>query len=103
MRKVGIAAVEGARDCGLVRQTRRMDVMRGHDAGTADPQGSLLGVDSRLAPLLEGEESSFCARLAARGGVVICDQDIVDCLSRGHRCVGGWVWISALSGTRSSS
>ena len=79
MRKVGIAAVEGARDCGLVRQTRRMDVMRGHDAGTADPQGSLLGVDSRLAPLLEGEESSFCARLAARGGVVICDQDIVDC------------------------
>ena len=56
-----------------------MDVMRGHDAGTADPQGSLLGVDSRLAPLLEGEESSICARLAARGGVVICDQDIVDC------------------------
>jgi hypothetical protein len=31
--------------------------------GTADPQGSLLGVDSLLAKLFAGDENSFYARM----------------------------------------
>ncbi len=51
--------------------------------GTADPQGSLLGVDSLLARLFEGDETSFYARLAARGDEVISDADFADCYSSG--------------------
>jgi len=51
--------------------------------GTADPQGSLLGVDSLLARLFEGDESSFYARLAARGDEVICDEDFAECYVSG--------------------
>jgi transposase len=51
--------------------------------GTVDRQGSLLGVDSLLSSLFEGDESSFYARMAARGGEVIADEDFVDCYSKG--------------------
>jgi transposase len=51
--------------------------------GTADRQGSLLGVDSLLARLFEGDESSFYARLAARGDEVIADEDFADCYASG--------------------
>jgi transposase len=51
--------------------------------GTADPQGSLLGVDSLLARLFEGDDDSFYARLAAGGGGVICDEDFADCYVAG--------------------
>lgn len=51
--------------------------------GTVDRQGSLLGVDSLLAPLFEGDESSFFAWMAARGGELIRDDDFADCYSAG--------------------
>lgn len=51
--------------------------------GTVDRQGSLLGVDSWLSSLFEGDESSFYARMAARGGELIRDEDFVDCYSAG--------------------
>lgn len=49
--------------------------------GTVDRQGSFLGVDSLLAPLFEGDEDSFYARLAAHGDEVISDQDLAECYS----------------------
>jgi transposase len=51
--------------------------------GTADCQGSLLGVDSLLSRLFEGDETSFYARMAARGGELIRDEDFADCYSAG--------------------
>ena len=51
--------------------------------GTADRQGSLLGVDSLLARLFEDDDSSFYARMAARGDDVISDEDFADCYSSG--------------------
>ncbi len=51
--------------------------------GTVDRQGSLLGVDSLLARLFEGDESSFYARLAAQGDELISDEDFADCYSAG--------------------
>lgn len=51
--------------------------------GTADPQGSLLGVDSLLARLFEGDDDSFYARLAARGDQVISDEDFAECYTAG--------------------
>jgi transposase len=51
--------------------------------GTVDSQGSLLGVDSLLSSLFEGDESSFYARMAARGGELIRDEDFADCYSAG--------------------
>lgn len=51
--------------------------------GTVDGQGSLLGVDSLLARLFEGDESSFYARLAVHGGDLIRDEDFADCYSVG--------------------
>lgn len=50
---------------------------------TVDRQGSLLGVDSLLSSLFEGDESSFYARMAARGGELIRDEDFADCHSAG--------------------
>ena len=41
--------------------------------GTADRQGSLLGVDSLLARLFEGDDNSFYARLAAHGDEIVRD------------------------------
>src|SRR6266542_1886278 len=49
--------------------------------GTVDRQGSLLGVDSLLEKLFEGDESSFYARLAAHGHEVITDDDFAECYS----------------------
>lgn len=49
--------------------------------GTVDRQGSLLGVDSLLAPLFEGDDNSFYARLAACGDEVISDEDFTTCYS----------------------
>lgn len=51
--------------------------------GTVDRQGSLLGVDSLLARLFEGDDSSFYARMAAHGDELICDEDFADCYSSG--------------------
>jgi transposase len=51
--------------------------------GTVDRQGSFLGVDSLLARLFEGDESSFYARLAAHGDDLIRDEDFADCYSAG--------------------
>lgn len=51
--------------------------------GTVERQGSLLGVDSLLAGLFEGDESSFYARMAAHGGELIRDEDFADCYSAG--------------------
>lgn len=51
--------------------------------GRADRQGSLLGVDSLLARLFEGDEHSFYARLAARGDEVIADEDFAECYASG--------------------
>ncbi|MCA1670981.1 MAG: IS1182 family transposase [Actinobacteria bacterium] len=51
--------------------------------GTVDRQGSLLGVDSLLSSLFEGDESSFYARMVARGGELIRDEDFADCYSAG--------------------
>jgi transposase len=47
--------------------------------GTVDYQGSLLGVDSLLAKLFEGDDSSFYARMAAHGAELIADEDFADC------------------------
>lgn len=51
--------------------------------GTVDRQGSLLGVDSLLSKLFEGDDSSFYARMAARGDWLISDEDFADCYSAG--------------------
>lgn len=51
--------------------------------GTVDRQGSLLGVDSLLSKLFEGDDSSFYARMAAHGGELIADEDFADCYSTG--------------------
>ena len=52
--------------------------------GTVDRQGSLLGVDSLLARLFEGDHDSFYARLAARGGEIIVDEDFAECYTVGR-------------------
>ena len=51
--------------------------------GTADRQGSLLGVDSLLAKLFEGDENSFYARLATRGDEIVRDEDFAACYAQG--------------------
>jgi len=51
--------------------------------GTVDRQVSLLGVDSLLSALFEGDDSSFYARLATHGADLIRDEDFVDCYSVG--------------------
>lgn len=51
--------------------------------GTVDRQGSLLGVDSLLSRLFEGDESSFYARMAEHGARLIRDEDFADCYSTG--------------------
>ncbi len=51
--------------------------------GTVDRQGSLLGVDSLLARLFEGDDSSFYARMAAHGDELISDEDFADCYASG--------------------
>ena len=51
--------------------------------GTVDRQGSLLGVDSLLSRLFEGDESSFYARMAEHGAGLIRDEDFADCYSAG--------------------
>jgi hypothetical protein len=51
--------------------------------GTVDRQGSLLGVDSLLSKLFEGDDSSFYARMATRGEQLIHDEDFADCYSSG--------------------
>lgn len=51
--------------------------------GTADRQGSLLGVDSLLAKLFEGDENSFYARLAAHGHEIVRDEDFAHCYAEG--------------------
>jgi len=51
--------------------------------GTVDRQGSLLGVESLLSALFEGDDSSFHARMAAHGNEIISDDDFADCYSRG--------------------
>ena len=43
--------------------------------GTSDGQGSLLGVESLLTRLFEGDDDSFYARLAARGHKIVADED----------------------------
>lgn len=52
--------------------------------GTTDRQGSLLGVDSLLSRLFEGDDDSFYARLAARGDEIISDEDFADCYASGR-------------------
>lgn len=52
--------------------------------GTVDRQGSLLGVDSLLSKLFDGDDSSFYARMAAHGGALITDEDFADCYSAGQ-------------------
>jgi transposase len=49
--------------------------------GTVDRQGSLLGVDTLLSSLFEGDDSSFYARMAAHGSTLISDEDFADCYS----------------------
>lgn len=51
--------------------------------GTADRQGSLLGVDSLFERLFEGDDDSFYARLAAHGEEVISDEDFAECYAKG--------------------
>lgn len=51
--------------------------------GTVDRQGSLLGVDSLLSSLFEGDDSSFYARMAAHGDGLIRDEDFAGCYSAG--------------------
>ena len=51
--------------------------------GTADRQGSLLGVDSLLARLFEGDENSFYARLATHGDEIVRDEDFASCYADG--------------------
>jgi hypothetical protein len=43
--------------------------------GTADRQGSLLGVDSLLSKLFEGDDDSFYAQLAKHGDELVRDED----------------------------
>lgn len=52
--------------------------------GTADRQGSLLGVDSLLARLFEGDDDSFYARLAAHGDEIVRDEDFASCYAEGR-------------------
>jgi transposase len=52
--------------------------------GTVDRQGSLLGVDSLLSRLFEGDDDSFYARLAARGEEIVCDEDFAGCYVAGR-------------------
>ena len=52
--------------------------------GTAERQGSLLGVDSLLARLFEGDEDSFYARLAAHGHEIVRDEDFASCYAEGR-------------------
>jgi transposase len=52
--------------------------------GTTDGQGSLLGVESLLARLFEGDDDSFYARLAARGHEIIADEDFAACYAAGR-------------------
>ena len=52
--------------------------------GTADRQGSLLGVDSLLARLFEGDDNSFYARLAAHGDEIVRDEDFAHCYADGR-------------------
>ncbi len=49
--------------------------------GTVDRQGSLLGVDSLLCRLFEGDDDSFYARMAAHGHDIIGDADFAQCYS----------------------
>lgn len=51
--------------------------------GTVERQGSLLGVDSLLSKLFEGDDSSFYARMAAHGDELVRDEDFADCYSAG--------------------
>ena len=51
--------------------------------GSVDRQVSLLGVDSLLSALFEGDDSSFYARLATHGPDLIRDEDFADCYSAG--------------------
>lgn len=49
--------------------------------GTVDRQESLLGVDSLLSRLFDGDDDSFYARLAAHGDEIIRDEDFAACYS----------------------
>ena len=51
--------------------------------GTVDRQGSLLGVDSLLSGLFEGDDSSFYARMAALSDDLIRDEDFAGCYAVG--------------------
>lgn len=51
--------------------------------GTIERQGSLLGVDSLLSKLFEGDDASFYARMAAHGDTLISDEDFAGCYSAG--------------------
>jgi transposase len=51
--------------------------------GMIDRQGSLLGVDSLLSKLFEGDDASFYARMAAHGDELVRDEDFADCYSAG--------------------
>ena len=51
--------------------------------GTIDRQGSLLGVDSLLSTLFEGDDSSFYARMASHCDEIISDEDFAGCYSSG--------------------
>jgi hypothetical protein len=51
--------------------------------GEVDRQGSLLGVDSLLARLFEGDDDSFYARLAAHGDEIIADEEFAECYAAG--------------------
>jgi transposase len=51
--------------------------------GCIDRQGSLLGVDSLLSTLFEGDDSSFYARMAVHGDRIVSDEDFADCYSSG--------------------
>src|SRR5215213_949069 len=49
--------------------------------GTVDGQASLLGVDSLLSRLFDGDDSSFYALMAAHGDRLVSDVDFADCYS----------------------
>lgn len=51
--------------------------------GTAERQGSLLGVDSLLSKLFEGDDASFYALMAAHADALISDADFAGCYSSG--------------------
>ena len=59
-------------------------VLEGIMLGTADRQGSLLGVDSLAAKLFEGDDDSFYARLAAHGDEIVRDEDFGHCYADGR-------------------